>query len=96
MNIIFTSTALGDIHSIYQFNASMSPSFAKRIQKKIFEEVRILQLFPELAPVEPLFSEMKTVRSYVVANGRYKIFYYIEKNVSLFPGYGIAEKIRKI
>jgi len=65
---------------IFLFNSASNKSFARRIQKQIYEEIRVLTNFPDLAPIEPLLQhEVETYRSLVVADGRYKVVYVIKE-----------------
>ena len=77
--IIFSINAVNDIKQIFQFNSVSNKSFAKRIQKQIFEEIRVLANFPESATIEPLLEhKTETFRSLVVAGGRYKVVYVVK------------------
>jgi plasmid stabilization system protein ParE len=74
--IILTDTALNDLDSIYYFREDPT---AKRMVKTILQEIRILEKHPESGSVDQLFThEAKTIRTLVVAKGRYKVLYYLE------------------
>ncbi|MCW0484963.1 type II toxin-antitoxin system RelE/ParE family toxin [Gaoshiqia sediminis] len=76
--IILTGTALKDLDSIYYFREDLT---AKRMVKTILKEIKILQKLPEAGPIDHLFvDEAKTIRALVVAKGRYKVLYYVEKD----------------
>ncbi|GHT63384.1 hypothetical protein FACS189451_10000 [Bacteroidia bacterium] len=78
MKLFFTDTALADLDSIY-FWRQMST--AKKIVQTILEEIKILQDFPEMAPVDSRFNEeAKIIRSLVVAKGLYRVLYFAENN----------------
>ena len=77
--VIFTANAENDIKQIFQFNSALNKSFARRINRQILEEVRILANYPDSAPIEPLLDyKTETFRSLVVADGRYKVIYTIK------------------
>ncbi len=78
MKIVFTDTALEDLDSIYYFREQPT---AKRLVRKILEEIKILETYPEAAaPIDDIFSDqIKLIRSLVVAKGKYKILYFAEK-----------------
>lgn len=79
MKIIWTDTALHDLNMIYNYR---EPETAKNIVASILNDVDILSKFPNIAPIDPLFtSEKKGIRSLVVASGRYKVIYYTQNKV---------------
>ncbi|MDL2322610.1 type II toxin-antitoxin system RelE/ParE family toxin [Bacteroidales bacterium OttesenSCG-928-A17] len=76
MKIVFTNTALDDLDSIYYFREQPT---AKKLVKSILEEIKLLELYPEAAPIDDLFiDQIKTIRSLVVAKGQYKVLFFIE------------------
>ena len=78
--IIFTKNSESDLKQIFQFNSASNNSFAKRIHKQIFKEIRVLANFPESAPIEPLLKhKANTFRSLIVADGRYKVIYVVKE-----------------
>ena len=77
-NIIFTKNSENDLKQIFLFNSVSNKSFAKKIHKQIFKEIRVLANFPESAPLEPLLKhKTEKFRSLVVADGRYKAIYVV-------------------
>lgn len=53
---------------------------ATKLRRSILKEADILTDFPCMAPVEPLIIGHKfTFRSLVIASGRYKLIYFIDK-----------------
>ncbi len=75
--IILTDTALNDLDSIYYFRENPT---AKRMVKTILKEIKILQRHPESGSINHLFAnEEKRIRALVVAKGRYKVLYYLER-----------------
>jgi len=78
--VIFTANAENDIKQIFQFNSVLNKSFAKRINKQILEEIKIIANYPESAPIEHLLDyKTETFRSLVVADGRYKVIYTVKE-----------------
>jgi len=78
MKLFITDTALADLDSIYFWREIPT---AKKIVRTILEEIKILQKFPDIAPVDSRFNEEgKIIRSLVVAKGLYRVLYYTEKN----------------
>ena len=76
MRLVFTNTALTDLDSIYYFREQPT---AKRLVKSILNEIKILEVYPEIAPIDELFiDQIKPIRSLVVAKGWYKILYFTE------------------
>ena len=78
--IVFAKNAEEDIKQIFQFNYALNKFFAKKNQKRIFEEVKVLINFPESAPIEPLLEhKTETFRSLVIVDGRYKVIYVVKE-----------------
>ena len=78
--VFFTENAENDIKQIFQFNSALNKSFAKRVNRQILEEIKILANYPESAPVEHLLDyKTETFRSLVVADGRYKVIYTVKE-----------------
>ena len=76
MKLVFTNTALTDLDSIYYFREQPT---AKRLVRSILDEIKVLEVYPEAAPIDELFADQtKSIRSLVVAKGRYKILYFTE------------------
>jgi plasmid stabilization system protein ParE len=78
MKVVFTDTALSDLDSIYYYREELS---AKRLVRAILDEIKVLEIYPEAAPVDDLFADLaEIIRSLVVAKGWYKVLYFTEND----------------
>jgi plasmid stabilization system protein ParE len=81
MKLLWFSDAVADLDEIYNYYVTLSSRVAAELYNSILDEAEILCFHPRIAPKEPLLEDLpEEYRSLVVADGRYKLVYYIEKN----------------
>lgn len=79
MKIFWTSLAMEDLQSIYDFIAESNQRLAAYTYNTILDEVEILKKFPQIASIEPLLRSLKyKFRSLVIISGKYKIIYFVD------------------
>ena len=73
---------------IYQFHAQFNESYAVKLYNKLLEDVDILQHFPYIASIEPVLQHRtpEIIRSLVVATGKLKVLYFVEKDRIIITG----------
>ncbi len=72
--VIWTEQAYQDLHTIYNYVAESSKSYAKLLTDKLFARSQMLAVFPEMGRAVPEYGD-KQVRELI--EGNYRIIYEI-------------------
>ena len=81
MKLLWFSDAAADLDEIYGYYVKLNPRAAATLYNSILDDAEILRANPRAARKEPLLEDLaEEYRSLVVAQGRYKLVYYIEND----------------
>jgi plasmid stabilization system protein ParE len=81
MKLLWFPDAVADLDEIYDYYVTLNPRAATMLYNSILDEAEILRTHPRIAHKEPLLEDFpEEYRSLLVAEGRYKLVYYIENN----------------
>ena len=81
MKLLWYSGAVADLDEIYDYYVNLNPRAAAMLYNSILDDAEILRANPRAARKEPLLEDLaEEYRSLVVAQGRYKLVYYIESD----------------
>ena len=76
--------AVADLDKIYDYYVKKSPRAAALLYNKILDDTDILATQPYIAAVEQILEGYpENYRSLVVANGKYKVVYFIKNDTVL-------------
>ena len=80
MKLLWYHDASDDLDEIYDYYVTLNPRAAALLYNSILDEAEILRTHPRIAKKEQFLEGLPTeYRSLVVAKGKYKLVYYIEK-----------------
>lgn len=76
VQVIWSTEALVDLETIYDFLAKDSPQAAQNVIEKILSRARQIEIFPESGAIQPELTNADQEYRYLV-EGHYKIMYRI-------------------
>jgi plasmid stabilization system protein ParE len=79
MKVFLLPKAIERLDEIYDYIHFFSELAAVRIYNNILDEIGKLELFPRMAPVEPLLADCGKIFRSLVVMKCYKVVYYIEE-----------------
>jgi len=80
MKVKWFVEASGDLDQIYDYYLKKNNRVAALLYNKILDEVELLKTHPYIGSIEKLLADCSEgYRSLVVANGKYKVIYFILK-----------------
>ncbi len=85
MRIVWSSYAIKDINSIYEFYREKNKKTAVKFYNGIIQETEILSTHPNIAKVEPQNNDLEyTVRGLIVQKGLFKVIYFINERDEIY------------
>jgi len=97
MKLIFAPEAAEDMENIYCYYAEYNENYAVGLYNQFIEEAETLQIFPEIAPKEPLLEGYPEEYRSLIVRHNYKLVYFIEnETVNVVTVFDCRQNPRKL